>query len=574
MSTARTWIRICVLIVSLVPAIAFARLDASVDSTAISAADTIRLTLRADSTNITGEPNLDALSAQFDVLDTQRNSQFQSINGQVSAWTTWTLTLKPKHTGTLTIPPISVGNDTSQPISITVKDLDPQLKSAIARTVFFETTYEPKQVYVQSQIIITRRLFYLGGAQLYGNMPDAPDIPGAMVESLGDASRSTAIRDGRQYGVIEQRFAAFPERSGTLKIPTTSVTGSVRLDDGMGGRRVGIDVTSEPLSIAVLPIPPDYPRDTPWLPASDVELVQDWPGEPARGLATGTPSQRTLIVRADGNTASAIPPLKMRLPDSIKAYPEPPKMNETQGRSGIIGTRTESTSLVATQPGSLTLPEVSVTWFDTVHRQVKIASLPARTINVSGAPTEARRPTQRARAAPPEQPGARNAASAPIGNPAVRVPVSSAAPHTAATINPWFTGLFLALLVGCGYAAWRDSRRAGIGNDARTREADAYRELRRACDGGTPQRIRRALDAWLPRHYDAPLADAARYFTLDADAHDAVNALNAKLYQRDAGSFDSKPLQRCVDAARAKVRQSVHADVLPALYPAARSASA
>ena len=372
MSTARTWIRICVLIVSLVPAIAFARLDASVDSTAISAADTIRLTLRADSTNITGEPNLDALSAQFDVLDTQRNSQFQSINGQVSAWTTWTLTLKPKHTGTLTIPPISVGNDTSQPISITVKDLDPQLKSAIARTVFFETTYEPKQVYVQSQIIITRRLFYLGGAQLYGNMPDAPDIPGAMVESLGDASRSTAIRDGRQYGVIEQRFAAFPERSGTLKIPTTSVTGSVRLDDGMGGRRVGIDVTSEPLSIAVLPIPPDYPRDTPWLPASDVELVQDWPGEPARGLATGTPSQRTLIVRADGNTASAIPPLKMRLPDSIKAYPEPPKMNETQGRSGIIGTRTESTSLVATQPGSLTLPEVSVTWFDTVHRQVKI----------------------------------------------------------------------------------------------------------------------------------------------------------------------------------------------------------
>ena len=530
--------------------------------------------MRADGTNITDEPNLDTLSAQFDVVDTQRSSQFQSINGQVSAWTTWTLTLKPKHTGTLTIPPISVGNDTSQPIRITVKDLDPQLKNAIARTVFFETTYQPKQVYVQSQIIITRRLFYRGGAQLYGNMPDAPDIPGAMVESLGDATRSTAIRDGRQYGVIEQRFAAFPERSGTLKIPTTSVTGSVRVDDGMGGRRVGIDVTSEPLSLAVLPIPPEYPRDAPWLPASDVELVQDWPGEPARGLATGTPSQRTLIIRADGNTASAIPPLKMRLPDSIKAYPEPPKMNETQGSTGIIGTRTESTSLVATQPGSLTLPEVRVTWFDTVHRKVKFASLPASTIDVSGAPTEAQQPTQRAPAAPPERPGARHAVSAPVRNPAARVPASSGVPHTATAINPWFTGLFLALLIGCGYAAWRDSRRAGIGSDVRTREAHAYRALRRACDGGTPQHIRRALDTWLSRHDDAPLADATRYFTLDADAHDAVNALNAQLYRGETGAFDPKPLRGCVDAARAKVRQSIQADVLPALYPSARSASA
>ena len=47
----------------LVPAIAFARLDASVDTTTISAADTIRLTLRADGANLTGDPDLATLSA-------------------------------------------------------------------------------------------------------------------------------------------------------------------------------------------------------------------------------------------------------------------------------------------------------------------------------------------------------------------------------------------------------------------------------------------------------------------------------------------------------------------------------
>ena len=124
------------------------------------------------------------------------------------------------------------------------------------------------------------------------------------------------------------------------------------------GRRIGVDVSSDTLKVTVLPIPAEYPRDAPWLPATDVELLEDWPGEPERGLATGTPSQRTLIVRADGNASSAIPPLAVALPDSLKAYPEPAKLSETQTRGGIVGTRTESTSLVATQPGDITLPEV------------------------------------------------------------------------------------------------------------------------------------------------------------------------------------------------------------------------
>jgi hypothetical protein len=110
-----------------------------------------------------------------------------------------------------------------------VKELDPQLRRAIAQTVFFETAYTPKQVYVQSQIVVTRRLFYVNGAQLYGDMPNTPEIPGAMVKLLGESEHSTAVRDGRQYGMIEQRFAVFPERSGDLTIPAATVTGSVRL---------------------------------------------------------------------------------------------------------------------------------------------------------------------------------------------------------------------------------------------------------------------------------------------------------------------------------------------------------
>ena len=557
-------VRLWALLALTLPALALARLDASVDSETVSEFDTIRLTLRADSANITGEPDFDALSAQFDVLSSQRSSQIRIINGQMDALTTWTLLLKPKHTGTLDIPAISLGSEKSQPIQITVRDLDPQIKRAIGQTVFFETTYEPKHVYVQSQVVVTRRLYYVNGAQLYGDMPNVPDVPGAMVKSLGDADHTATVRDGRQYGMIEQRFALFPERSGDLTVPQATVTGSVRLssDGGLSGRRIAVNVTSDALTIPVLPIPPDYPRDTAWLPATDVELLEDWPGEPERGLDTGTPSQRTLIVRAEGNAASAIPPLAMGLPDSLKAYPEPPKLSETQARAGIIGTRTESTSLVATQPGELTLPEVHVTWFDVVNRQIRSASVPAHTIRITGAATVAPKQDVRQESVPaqPEQPSPTTTPVAATDVFALRTP----------TVYRWLAVAVAIALMGLAISVWRRRRRTrDVRIDPRKREAIAYRELCRACDAGDPRTIRAALDNWLPHRYDAPLGEAKRRFAGNADARAALDALNARLYQRDAADFDAKRLRRCVDAARAPTKRAPTPEELPALYPTA-----
>jgi len=558
---------ICTLVLLLLSKSVLAGLDASVDATSISAADTLRLILRADGANLTGDPDLDPLTQDFEVLSTQRSSQFRSINGQIDAWTTWTMLLKPKHSGVLEVPSISLHGDMSKPIQITVKDLDPQIKRAIADTVFFETSYEPKQVYVQSQLVVTRKLFYVNGAQLYGDMPDLPKIPGAMVRSLGDTEQSSAVHDGRQYGLITQRFAAFPERSGKLSIPSATVTGSIRLtaDSGMGGRRIGVDVSSQELTIDVLPIPPEYPRDAAWLPATEVELLEDWPGQPARGLVAGTPSQRTLLVRVDGNAASAIPPLTTSLPTSVKIYPEPPQLNESFAGGGIIGTRTESASLVATQPGTLTLPEVRVTWWDTVNKKVRSAAVAAQTVTVTGLAT----------VTPPQAPSAPQAAeTTPSPSPPADVipaPQLLRIPTTM-TLNSWLVAAFVAAVCGWGITAWRGRRRKIPAHSADPLKAErlAHKALRRACNGGNPQGIRAAFEEWLKQRYSAPLTDSAAQFNRDPVARAAVNALNAMLYQHDAASvFEPTELLRCVDAVRAASTDSATSAEFPALYPAA-----
>lgn len=536
---------------------AHALLKAEVDATTISIADTIRLTVRADTTNPTGTPNIDALHADFDVLSTQSSSQFRSVNGHVDAWTIWTYFLKPKHDGTLQIPALSVGAEQSQPISITVRELDPQLRRAISETVFFETDHTPDLVYVQSQVVVSRKLYYASGAQLYGEMPEVPQITGALVRPLGEPQQTTVMRDGRQYGLIEQRFAVFPEHSGELEIPKASVTGSIRL--GTGGRRVGADVSSEPLTIHVLPIPAEYPHDAPWLPATQVELLEDWPGDPAHGLAVGAASQRTLIVRVDGNTASVIPPLSASIPASMKAYPEAPRLNEVPTAGGIVGTRTETTSLVATEPGAVTLPEVSLTWWDTANQQVKTTSVRERTVTVTGT----------AAAPPPERPDETAAAPTREAAQPTVVPPAAVSPSLPAQTDStiWYVVTAFIVLAGGVIALrrWRIPRRVAPKNI----ELPAYRALARACSSNDPTRIRATLDDWLVAHYALPIATAAARFAQESPARDAVNALNARLYKHDhSETFDAAALRACVDAQRSRKHERMSAE-WPALYPSA-----
>jgi hypothetical protein len=138
------------------------------------------------------------------------------------------------------------------------------------------------------------------------------------------------------------------------------------------------------------------------------------------------------------------------------------------------------------------------------------------------------------------------------------------------TVYRWLAVGVAIALMGMAISVWRRRRRTrDVRIDPRKREAIAYRELCRACDAGDPRTIRAALDNWLPHRYDAPLAEAKRRFAGNADAHAALDALNARLYQRDAADFDAKRLRRCVDAARTPTKRAPTPEELPALYPTA-----
>ena len=60
-------------------------------------------------------------------------------------------------------------------------------------------------------------------------------------------------------GSYEQRYAIFSELSGTLVLPSDSVTASVRVVDGITTARKTVRISTDEQRITVHPIPAEYP---------------------------------------------------------------------------------------------------------------------------------------------------------------------------------------------------------------------------------------------------------------------------------------------------------------------------
>ena len=364
-----------------------AELSARLSSPQVDETQTLELTIRSDSRDAQGAPDWSGLAEDFEVLTTRTSSQYRIINGNVQAWTEWIIALRPLRIGTLTIPALSYRGEQTQPLELRVVPLDPEVKRQMGNRVFFETSTEPESPYVQAQLIFTRRLLYTDGTQIYGEMPDTPKVENAVVISLGNATSSQVERDNQRYGMIEQRYALFPERSGELTIPGATVSGSVRMNVNGRLRRNGVRVIAEPVTLDVKPIPDSYPKNVPWLPATRVDLLEAWDTSPPV-FALGEPLSQTLIVRADAATGSIIPPLDYSIPDShFRSYPEQPELVDNQRADGLVGTRTRTWSLIPTTAGQVTLPLVELTWFDTQRNQVRVSRLPSRKVDIQGDPT-------------------------------------------------------------------------------------------------------------------------------------------------------------------------------------------
>ncbi|NNF16055.1 MAG: hypothetical protein HKN70_04865, partial [Gammaproteobacteria bacterium] len=268
------------------------------------------------------------------------------------------------------------------------------------------------------------------------------------------------------------------QASGTLSIAPTYFSGRLRLPSG---RNLLKRITAEAVSATVKPAPPGYSGAL-WLPAEKIEIEEVWPAK-TLVFEQGVPITRTLIVRATGLSSAQLPQLEWLPADGIRMYPDQPATEDRLVDSGVLGVRTESVALVPQTTGELTLPEVTLTWWDTVNNREQVARVPAREIRIA--------PSALTQTQTQTAPGVESAAA-----PAVS---TSSDTRVNSWTNPWLWATFLCA-TGWLLTLWRrpaggdqtglqDSRDSA----AREQHQELRTRLRLACRSNDAHECRRLV---------------------------------------------------------------------------------
>jgi hypothetical protein len=538
------------LVCSLFSLSAQAEFSARVDRSQLSEGESVELTLQSNDITLFGKPDLSPLDTLFDVLGSRQLNQLTSSNGQSHSSTSWVITLQPKQTGYVVIPPLQLGDVSSQPITLHVLNVDAQTHNSQGKLapVFIEASLDQDNVYVQAQAILTLRIYH--SVSLYNDSSLTPlQMNDARIEQLGEPRTYEKLLNGVRHGVIELRYAIFPQQSGELHIPALQFSATLatpRQSNGFNpfgqpGRLTRVN--SAALVLQVKPQPADYPADAPWLPARALSINESW-NPPLSTIKVGDSLTRSLKLSAEGLSSAQLPPLPASQSNGLRTYPDQPQLSNQINEQGLQGNREEREALVPNRAGAIELAAIDVPWWNTQTDTLEHLTLPAKHLEVIANPEQSTQPSSQ----PPVL------LSAPQGPP----------------LWPWQLACGI-LSVGnvLGFALWwraRGQPAIVAANQTGPSPRSLLDDLKRACQSNEPQATRQALDAWARQQPETLAELAARFVPLSA----ALDGLNGALYSETGQHWQGEDLWRAIrtlPAAQTLNASAQEPSPLPPLYP-------
>ena len=525
-----------------------ATFQATVDRTQLNSGESVELILESDDATQFLTPDLKPLENLFSIL---ASKQVQRLSTQTQAErkvTQWVLTLQPKRTGAVIIPPLRLGQLQSSAINLYVKEATEHSVTPL-EPVYIDTQLDQESVYVQAQLILTLRIYH--AIPLFADSNLTPLLlDNARVEQLGKPRTFEQHINGVRHGVIEIRYAIFPQQSGTLDIPaqvfSATLAGhnpySLTPFTARPGQRV--EVKSARITIQVQDIPSSYPADALWLPAQNISLKQEWTPSLNGSITAGSAVTRVLTLQAQGLPSSQLPELPSTQSANYSLYVDKPMLNHRYTEQGLLSQRDERQALIFQNSGSQKLAAIQLPWWNTQTDQLEYAQLPEQTLLVS----------------------ALLASQSPL-----EITTLGSAP-TLSVLNPkqlkfWqmLTGFFM-LLSLLGFTLWWRARHQPavvIANNNQSQRS-LHDDLKRACLSNDPVSTRQALDAWARQHPESLADMAARDQTLS----DALDTLNSALYSESNSHWQGKELWLAiVQLSFSTAENSDDQTQLPPLYP-------
>ncbi|WP_392343892.1 BatD family protein [Pseudoalteromonas prydzensis] len=368
----------CLLLISAMPSWAVTQLQASVDKNPVLAGEFFMLTISADDTIKDDQPDTSVLLKDFVVGRTTVSTRTNIVNGSISKQTNWSVKLMTRSAGDYTIPAFSVAGVSSEPIALKVAQRSQDTEQN--NDIFIKASLSSDSLFVQEAGVYTVKL-YLAKELLDGNL-STPSMPDAQLSQIGKQTENYELIDGKRYLVITREYLVQPQKSGSYTIQAPAFQGRIRQDY----RQLDVSALGEDVNIEIKPIPSDYQGA--WLPSELVNLDEQWQPEDDT-VEVGTPITRTLTLTALGITKEQLPDIELPEIKGVRSYPDEKENNHLVRDGRVISQQTASYALLPQTPGTYTLPEVSVPWYNTKINRISYATLPARTITVTPSSNDA-----------------------------------------------------------------------------------------------------------------------------------------------------------------------------------------
>ncbi len=542
--------------------------DASVDTHQVRMGETFQLTLKIDESSNGNEPDLSALEKDFRVLGKQFGSSTNLSSRGISTETTWVVNLMPKHKGTVTIPALSFDGVLSKPITVSVSgEAQTKTNQNSQQLVFLEADVDSQEVYVQQQVNFTLRLFKR--TDLHDPSLIMPAVENAVQEKIGSPRAYSTVIDGREYEVVENRFAYFPQKSGSFVIPpaelnaTIAVGGNGFLDPFLGTMGKQIRRLSNSVEITVNPKPADYPSDMPWLPTPHLSIEESIRPD-KEDFKVGEPITRVITLEASGVAPSLLPPVPAPEGAGYKVYPEPADTKGLPDANGVSSRRVETHAYIPTRAGTLQLPAIEITYWNTQTHRLDKAVLPGRSFTIKPAPGA------QAQAGTPPTPAVADTSRA---TETTTVHVSDAG------VWPWVSAVLLtgwmATLAGWGWHTRKRRKKSPTEGDAQFDEslADRRNALLNACKQHQPITARKALVAWfkaVEKAHPVHSLGHVRQHAMSALLANAAQELEQILYRQSEGiDWNSDALRKGIadEESQRRIKQREQRATLQALHP-------
>ncbi len=347
------------------------------------------------------EPQMPTLS-MFEVYSQGRSSSISVVNGQVSASVTYRFMLLPTKPGTFPIDRIAIVHMNKRykgnKVELTVLDqgvaTPPELSESAqgddgqSRDYFLEAVVDNRNPYVNEQVTLTLK-FYIA-VQYYGS-PELtePTTTGFWSELLGNKAPYYQTINGRNYRVIERKYALFPTQTGELTIGRAVITATVPAKsrtyrdpfDVFGdvfGRGEEVTIRSQPIKVRVRSLPSEG------RPANFTGTIGDFSISASANktqVEVSQPITVTIKISGTGNVKSVAEPVIPELPD-FRVYRASTNESTTKLNDRIGGTKTYEEVFIPNRPGRLEVPSLSFNFFNPKTNRYQQLSTAPITLNV------------------------------------------------------------------------------------------------------------------------------------------------------------------------------------------------